>query len=363
MPEARGLGPARSARRSLECNCLPKAGRRDSHGRTFREWSLVRVLRRVVTGVQPNRSWLYSVDELEDVNTHKVTLQIVRWQARFDDEHHPIWLNRSRYNVRSEEQWDSTSKVVDSYLDSSKLPSDPAFSEDFLQVSSGAKRRRGLGELEDNRDTEVVSLRLRLKEARSARAVEASAKRKAHSRIRAMKKHTGEYRRVLGEFKAVVNAPSATETDVHNFIEAKNPFWLFGLEYLGFDSKVGFPPKKPVFWFDLMLHRMDGFHDLVELKGPNERLFDRRTSRRAKLNTKLSEALGQVIAYLEACDRTRKAGLFKPKALIVIGTKKTDDPRQRRLLASHLANVEVLTYSQLVQRGDQLLGHLEGWKE
>ena len=111
-----------------------------------------------------------------------------------------------------------------------------------------------------------------------------------------------------------------------------------------------------------MLRRLDGFHDLVELKGPNDSLFDRRTKNRWKLNAKLSEALGQVIVYLDACDRYRRAGLFKPKAVIVIGNKGTDNLRQRKLLGSRLAHVEILTYSELVERGGQLLKHLEGWK-
>jgi len=149
---------------------------------------------------------------------------------------------------------------------------------------------------------------------------------------------------------------------VHEFIEKANPFWLFGLEYLALDCKVPFPEKKPVFFFDIMLRRLDGFHDLVELKGPNDSLFDRRTKNRWKLNAKLSEALGQVIVYLDACDRYRRAGLFKPKAVIVIGNKETDNLRQRKLLGSRLAHVEILTYSELVARGGQLLKHLEGWK-
>jgi hypothetical protein len=300
---------------------------------------------------------------LEHVNTNQVVLQIVRWRALFDDQQHPIWLNRSRYNVRSVEQWDSASKAIDSYLSGSKLPSDSAFSEDFIQVEQGARRKRGLADSdEENSGAEVTRLKRQLKEERSARAAETAAKRKAHAWKRQLKRHVGTYRRAFGDFCELVRQPTTDETVIHDFIRERNPFWLFGLEYLGLDCRVPFPEKKPKFFFDIMLRRMDGFHDLVELKGPHDSLFDRRTKNRWKLNSKLAEALGQVIVYLDACDRYRRAGLFKPKAVIVIGNKETDNVGQRKLLSSRLAHVEVLTYSELAEHGRQLLRHLEGWK-
>lgn len=363
MPAQLRPAAGERTRSQLECSCLSKEQRRDSYGRTFREWDRVSVVRRTVTGIQPNRTWLYSVDELEDIGTGEVILQIVRWRARFDDQHHPVWFNRSRYNVRSVEQWDSVSKAVDAYLGGSKLPNDPSFSEDFVQVERGARTRRGLGDTEeDDTGTQVTQLRRQLKEERSARAAETAAKRKAHAWKRQLKRHVGTYRRAFADFCNLLREPTTNETVIHDFIEARNPFWLFGLEYLGLDCKVPFPEKSPKFFFDIMLRRMDGFHDLVELKGPHDTLFDSRTKNRWKLNSKLAEALGQVIVYLDACDRYRRAGLFKPKAVIVIGNKDTDNASQRKLLSSRLAHVEVLTYSELVDHGRQLLKHLEGWK-
>ena len=360
-PRTERSGKAESGR--PDCNCLPKEVRRDSHGRTFREWPLVTVLNRTVTGIQPNHTWLYSVDELEDINTENVVLQIVRWRARFDGKQHPVWVNRSRYNIRSIEQWDASSKVIDAYLNSSKLPSDPLFLEDFVQVDAGAKRGRGRADVDEGgSEIEVTNLRRQLKEERSARATETAAKQRAHAWKRQLKRHVGTYRRTFSDFCALLKRAETGETEIHDFINERNPFWLFGLEYLGLDCKVPFPEKKPQFFFDIMLRRMDGFHDLVELKGPHDSLFDRRTKNRWKLNSKLSEALGQVIVYLDACDRFRRAGLFKPKAVIVIGNKETDNARQRKLLSSRLAHVEVLTFSELAEHGRQLLKHLEGWK-
>lgn len=356
-------------RKPLECTCPPKEIRRDAYGRSFREWDLVRVLNRTVSGRQPNGTWLYSVDELEDVTTSKVHLQVVRWQARFDDEHHPIWLNRARYNVRSVEQWDSAAKVIDSYLGRATLRQDESFQLDFAPVEPGARRHRGADDLDERQADEVNNLRSQLKEEKSARAAEAAAKRKAHAWMRDRKRYIRSYQRVLDEFKTLIKNSDTTETEVHKFILDKNPTWLFGSDYLEVEGPLRFPPKphKDYFIFDLMLHRMDNFFDLVELKGPAETLFDRRSRKtgrlRGKLNSKLSEAIGQVMAYMNACDRFGRGGLFKPKAMIVIGNQRTDDPRQRRILQSHLAHVEVLTYSDLVDRGTQFLRHLAELKD
>ena len=109
-----------------------------------------------------------------------------------------------------------------------------------------------------------------------------------------------------------------------------------------------------------MLKRFDGFKDLVELKSPNARLFRKASERRSRLTGPLAEALGQVVAYLNACDMYQRIDLFRPKAFIVIGNKTTDDEKQRRLLQSHLTQVEILTYSSLIERGESLLRHLRG---
>ena len=174
-----------------------------------------------------------------------------------------------------------------------------------------------------------------------------------------MKRHVGTYRKILREFQAAIDDPDANETTVHHFIEEKKPFWLFGLEYVDLESKVAFPPNTKEFEFDFMLRRLDGYMDLVELKGPDESLFDRRTRRRSKLNVALSTALGQVLTYLSECDRRPSLRLFKPKAIIVIGNKRTDNPRERRLLMSHLTRVEILTYTELLNHGTKLLKLME----
>ena len=355
-------------RRELECTCDNQETEHYSEQRRFRDLNRYRVLRRTRTGLASNRVWLYTVDELEETETDRRVLQVVRWRARFDNKNHPVWQNRSRYNIRSQEEWDSSSTAVEALMSGTELRHVDDFQEGYSSVETSppspptAKPDPAQTSTDEQR---VAALQEELRQVKAAKDVEAARRRQANSWLRRMKKHTKTYRRVLDEFRKLVTNPETNETEVHKFIRKHSPFWLFGLEYLAVEGPVGFPPRprKSAFFFDLMLERADGYYDLVELKGPNDRLFDARTPKRGKPNAKLSEALGQVIAYLNACDKFGRGHLFKPKAVIVIGNRKTDDPRQRRLLARHLAHVEVLTYSGLVERGNQLLKILEGWKD
>jgi hypothetical protein len=305
---------------------------------------------------------------LQEIESGRVDIQIARWQALHDKRNHPVWVNRARYNLRSLEQWESATTAVDKFLNDSTLHREDGFQEEYTPVDVGHPRAIPRNDSRQSRwlheaRARETQLQEQLKQTRAARDSEAARRRQARSLMRRLKRHLGTYERALSEFRRLVDDMTTTETQVHAFIEENKPFWLFGLEYLDFESKLAFPPSKPRFIFDLMLHRLDGFYDLVELKGPNENLFDRRTPHRSKLNVKLSEAVGQVISYLSACEHHRRKGLFKPKAVIVIGKKKTDDPQMRRLLESHLARVEVLTYTDLVRRGTQLLKHLQGWRD
>ena len=110
-----------------------------------------------------------------------------------------------------------------------------------------------------------------------------------------------------------------------------------------------------------MLKRLDGFQDLVELKGPHERLFTAvgRARRRYRINQGLGHALGQVMSYLEACDRHGDGLLHHPRAIIVIGDEKTDNPNQRRLLMAHLTQVDITPYSELIRQAEAFLRQLE----
>lgn len=326
-------------------------------GRKFIESKLYSILDRYIVGISRNNVWLYTVDKCNEINretgniSDNIIIRIVRWRAINDKKNENIkyWKLFRAYNIRSSNEWAATSAIVDTIIDENR---------DNSHFDSVTLPKEEYESLKNARDelSELIRKINKLKNVKSATIAELkSFKRK----FNLMKANVKEYERVLSEFESLINRENSTETDVHEFVTNNKTFWLFGLEYVDIKSKVKFPPGKRDFEFDIMLKRHDGFWDLAELKGPNENLFDKRTKKRSKPNQKLSEAIGQVFTYLHACDIQGLKNIFKPKAFIVIGNEKTDNVKERRLFSSYLNNVELITYSELYQRGKKLLEYIK----
>ncbi|MFO7991626.1 MAG: DUF4263 domain-containing protein [Thermoplasmata archaeon] len=333
--------------------------------RQFEEREYYKTIERHIAGQASNRVWLYTVDKAlereRDSNEFKTEpiVRIIRWQARNIDDK-KIWRQRSSYNVRSEEEWASTSEIVEA-IKGTNMPGSsfvriPQEELDKLHDEIDLKEKRL--KKEKRKRVNLKEQIQNLREVNSAKMVELNSYKK---RIKLMKNNIREYNNVLKNFNDLINENDTTETHVHNFLLDNNADWLFGLKYIELDSKVRFPPntKKYNYEFDMMLKRYDEFWDLIELKGPNENLFDQRTRKRSKPNRKLSEAIGQVFTYLHICDRMKSKLVLKPRAYIIIGKTETDDIRERRIFASYLNNVRVWTYSDLYERGKKLLKYIK----
>lgn len=71
-------------------------------------------------------------------------------------------------------------------------------------------------------------------------------------------------RKVIAEYKALLEDPASLETTMQKFIEA-NP-WLLGLEYVAIRAQQQILQGTT----DFLLERVDGFHDVLELKSPHD---------------------------------------------------------------------------------------------
>ena len=326
-----------------------------------RDTEYYRLRRRFTAGITGNKVWLYTVDVSDDLQAGKPILRLRRWRAR-KARRKPIWKPTRAYNVRSLEQWDQASRIIEGILPQLKKMKDPLFLPSALEIgdtSSGRSHAKG-DSPQLPADPAAPDDSPSEEEWQAAYLHERSQRRVTNKQLREMKAHVKTYAHILRYFEKLVSNPATGENEIHRFIKSTKPRWLFGLEYSSIDNEVFFPPGTLDFRFDIMLGRVDGFRDLVELKSPNVPLFRRKTTKRSALTAPLSEALGQVVAYLDACDEYRQKDLFRPKAFIVIGNESVDDSKQRRLLQSHLTQVEILTYTALIERGKSLLQHLRG---
>jgi hypothetical protein len=180
----------------------------------------------------------------------------------------------------------------------------------------------------------------------------------------------GDARRATSEFTALIEDPSAGETELQNFIE--DNIWLLGMHY------VEMRPRQPTIRgeLDLILERYDGFHDLLELKDPQDHIVEAPDTEppppanKYKLSTALSKALAQVHIYRHTLTEYAPAneGLFglphtrDPRILIVVGRADTLTEHRAdvlRELNKSLHRVEIVPYDILAKRATAILDSVE----
>lgn len=334
----------------------------DLYGRRFVEPAHYQLVSRFPLGLASNRAWLYSIDLVRNPRFDREVARLLKWRAGYDGRR-KVWKKYGPgFNLSSQAVWQVIRSGGDRFFQTHSLTRGAAITSllGVGLVSAGGPGPHA-GYRANRTAEEEVDSAPALPEVATRSLVE-QMHRQEHvavaERLRRMRSRIRIYRQDLDEFRRLIRAPRTSETRIHEFIRARRPFWLFGLEYVEIDSDVPFPPARPVFEFDLMLKRADLFYDLVELKGPNAKLFTKTARRRWKPSADLSAAIGQVLAYLKVCGEAGLPQLFRPKAIIVVGKETTDNSEQRRLLGSHLTQVDIQTYTSLLERGEVLLDHL-----
>jgi Domain of unknown function (DUF4263) len=179
-------------------------------------------------------------------------------------------------------------------------------------------------------------------------------------------------RGALEKYEAVLADPQSSETDLQRFIEEN--VWLLGLQYVKARPRHDIPRGAA----DFILERVDGFHDLLELKSPQDVIVKGPDASDGKppsasayeLSRSLAKALAQVHVYrdtLSADEQTieRQFGLSEsrdPRLIIVLGKAEFLDANRRRVLRElnkSLHRVEVMPYDILGKRAEVMLDNVE----
>jgi hypothetical protein len=176
-------------------------------------------------------------------------------------------------------------------------------------------------------------------------------------------------RTAIARYQALLDDPESTETVLQQFIES-HP-WLLGLEYVRARPRREVPRGTA----DFILERFDGFHDLLELKSPQDDIVKapdpadgaQPSASDYKLSPALAQALAQVHVYREILTTDaetvlRRYGLERtrdPRVVIVIGRS---PPSHRadvlRELNKSLHRVEIVPYDALAERGEAVLDNV-----
>jgi hypothetical protein len=174
-------------------------------------------------------------------------------------------------------------------------------------------------------------------------------------------------RNAVARYQALLEDQGSNETTFQRFIEES--LWLLGLDYVEIRAGHGVPRGS----LDFILERFDGFHDLLELKSPQDAIIeapettDRPPSAsQYRLSPALANALAQVHVYRQTLteDATlldRQYGLPQsrdPTVVIVIGRSKTLPSHKANVLRElnkSLHRVEVVPYDVLGRRATAIL--------
>lgn len=144
--------------------------------------------------------------------------------------------------------------------------------------------------------------------------------------------------------------------------------WLFGPNYQPpiEKQKISLGGSTP----DYLFPTLDGFVDILEIKLPSFEVIEEDKSHLGSWiwSKESNRALGQVVNYLDAIDSQRlhiekiikekygqEVSLLKPRAFILIGESSSwSQPKKEALrkLNHSLHGIEVITYSDLVKRGE-----------
>jgi len=184
------------------------------------------------------------------------------------------------------------------------------------------------------------------------------------SALTAYKNRLGDFQNRLTEDIPETNGDTSWQDWIYN------NRWLFGPQYGSPISKahVGFQSIP-----DFLFPTPDGFIDILEIKLPKHEVIQESRSHRGayRWSSEANEAIGQVVNYLyemelhqlEIAKKISQLRRFsfttlKPRAFILIGQSVDWGLEKREALRKmnfSLHGIEVLTYSELHNRGEKLI--------
>jgi hypothetical protein len=213
----------------------------------------------------------------------------------------------------------------------------------------------------------------RLELARAATANSAGRRVVGEALAERTSERVADAREAVLAYNELLADSSTTETVMQRFIEQH--LWLLGLDYAAIRPRASGPSGA----MDFMLKRFDGFHDLLELKSPQDPIVRSPAIEEGAaspppheyaLSTTLGQALAQALVYRDRLTRHAEAAteLFglehsrDPRLILVLGRVDDLPPDRRRVLTElnkSLHRVEIVPYDVLSSRATAVLDNIE----
>jgi len=165
--------------------------------------------------------------------------------------------------------------------------------------------------------------------------------------LKSQKSRLPELKKAVFEFEKILEERQ-NETKVHKFL--KDNWWMFGPVYvnMGYETWAGIKNRN-----DFLLQRIDGYHDIVELKGVDCKLF----TKDDKWSKDLKDAVSKMMRYLSKYESgylflrdDLKKDVFMPRGMIVIGRARDEERKLLKVHNSYLHRINVITYDEILEK-------------
>jgi len=168
------------------------------------------------------------------------------------------------------------------------------------------------------------------------------------------------FRNAYLEFEKMINNANLKEKDYQKFLE-KNP-WFFGGEYIKAYSQKRAGAELIE---DFLLEKYDGFHDVVEIKRPNHKIFVG-PGNNLKPSSECMCGVSRIMDYLDYYERNVQEEywrtgkeIYKPRGIVVIGRNQNINRRKLRQFNSYISLIEIWTYDDLLIKSKKLIELIE----
>lgn len=196
-----------------------------------------------------------------------------------------------------------------------------------------------------------------------------------------------DYEKDLAEFRSLLSGEKSSETDMQDFLDKR--VWFFGLNY--FQSHRNSKPKFTSTLgsqYDFLLEKFNQVYDIVELKGPNDQLFEvekegerkRSFDNRIdyKFSSQFSRALHQVMSYMDEFEenfdhiKSNQPSIkdfMYPKGTIVLSKRELfpkdgkNSIKYLHLINRQFGNIDILTYDDLADRAENIIQFMKKIQE
>lgn len=289
-------------------------------------------------------------------------------------EHVAAWLGEQP------ERWRQLLEILDlTGLNQRSTAFAEAVEGDAARVQQALDSLNAIGELTNDQIAQLIEFTTKLtNEEHRADLLRGATLDETGRRVAAQVVHErtqdriADARRALNRYETLLHGDGTTETQMQQFL-SRNPL-IFGLQYANIRPQV----EGPSGTMDFLLERLDGYNDLVELKGPGEKLIiapahlpgtKLPSPHQYRLSKALGQALAQALAYRERL--TRHPGTSEeihgipnprhPRLIMVLGRTEDLDQHKKDVLLElnrSLHRTEIIGYDALALRAQTTLDNI-----